>query len=270
MDPIYRIGEYARYMGVSPDLLKHYERCGLIHAQTAENGYRYYPFHETTRLLECMRLRGYGFSLSEIDTLLRDSSYDEVQSRLDAQVEHIQRQILFQTLVIAEHRKLSSWMEMMRGRETHFTREEAGPILFLPQSHNRAFVHDPDTEAILPAWTAAMPIAKSARYFPHFLTDQALEDSMWGLAIAQSDAEALSLPVNRAVIRVEGGAQLHMHMHLTLQHTRTKPYYIPDVVRTLREHGANTAKPFLQFMLMTLNCSAQSHENCWRFQASLD
>ena len=34
----YRIGTYAQNMGVTPDLLKHYEKMGLLHAQTSENG----------------------------------------------------------------------------------------------------------------------------------------------------------------------------------------------------------------------------------------
>ena len=53
----YRIGDYAHKMGVTPDLLKHYERMGLIHADTTDSGYRYYPFHESMALLECMGLR---------------------------------------------------------------------------------------------------------------------------------------------------------------------------------------------------------------------
>ena len=48
----YRIGEYARYMGVTPDFLKHYEQFGLITPSVAENGYRYYPFRESSRLLD--------------------------------------------------------------------------------------------------------------------------------------------------------------------------------------------------------------------------
>ena len=59
----YRIGEYARYMGVTPDFLKHYEQFGLITPSVAENGYRYYPFRESSRLLDCLALRGYGTPL---------------------------------------------------------------------------------------------------------------------------------------------------------------------------------------------------------------
>ena len=66
----YRIGDYAQKMGVTPDLLKHYEKMKLIHAYTEDNGYRYYPFTESIPLLESLSLRNYDLSLQEIHELL--------------------------------------------------------------------------------------------------------------------------------------------------------------------------------------------------------
>ena len=37
----YRIGDFAKYLGVTPDLLKHYEDMGIIHSSRSESGYRY-------------------------------------------------------------------------------------------------------------------------------------------------------------------------------------------------------------------------------------
>ena len=38
----YRIGDFAEYMGVTPDFLKHYSENGLLDVHQRENGYRYY------------------------------------------------------------------------------------------------------------------------------------------------------------------------------------------------------------------------------------
>lgn len=40
----YRIGDYAHYMGVGRDFLKHYEKCGLLSADHHDNGYRHFGF----------------------------------------------------------------------------------------------------------------------------------------------------------------------------------------------------------------------------------
>lgn len=43
----YRIGDFARFLGVTPDFLKHYEEKGLLKAQHKKNGYRFFGFEET-------------------------------------------------------------------------------------------------------------------------------------------------------------------------------------------------------------------------------
>ena len=75
----YRIGDFARYLGVTPDLLKHYEEVGLLQPERTESGYRYYPFHTTALLIECVRLRNYGMTLREISEILTRRGMDTVQ-----------------------------------------------------------------------------------------------------------------------------------------------------------------------------------------------
>ena len=47
----YRIGDFAKYLGVTPDLLKHYEDVGIIQSRRSESGYRYYSFSTTVEPL---------------------------------------------------------------------------------------------------------------------------------------------------------------------------------------------------------------------------
>ena len=113
----YRIGEYARYMGVTPDFLKHYEQFGLITPSVAENGYRYYPFRESSRLLDCLALRGYGTPLKEMRGMLLEDDADAFRQKLDERAEALRRQIAFNQAVVKEHEVLSRWMTRMEGRE---------------------------------------------------------------------------------------------------------------------------------------------------------
>ena len=89
----YRIGDYARYMGVTPDFLKHYEQFGLVTPEVAENGYRYYPFRESSRLLDCLALRGYGVPLREMSGMLHEDDASAFCQKLDERAEALRRQI---------------------------------------------------------------------------------------------------------------------------------------------------------------------------------
>ena len=73
----YKIGEFSKYMGVTPDFLKHYEQYGLIQPNISESNYRYYNFEKASDVIECVRLRNWGFSLKEIQNITQEASVEE-------------------------------------------------------------------------------------------------------------------------------------------------------------------------------------------------
>ena len=85
-EKFYRIGDFAKYMGVTPDFLKHYEENGLLQVRYRESGYRYYNFDQSSRILEYMRLRNYGVSVKEMNAMLGDD--DEAEEALRWYAEH--------------------------------------------------------------------------------------------------------------------------------------------------------------------------------------
>jgi DNA-binding transcriptional MerR regulator len=62
-----RSGELARLAGVSTDLLRHYERIGVLpKAERAANGYRAYPAVALSRVRITRRAVALGFTLREL------------------------------------------------------------------------------------------------------------------------------------------------------------------------------------------------------------
>jgi DNA-binding transcriptional MerR regulator len=62
-----RSGELARMAGVSTDLLRHYERIGIVpRPERSRNGYRQYPATSLDRVHAVRRSLTLGFSLPEL------------------------------------------------------------------------------------------------------------------------------------------------------------------------------------------------------------
>ncbi|HEY6944714.1 MAG TPA: heavy metal-responsive transcriptional regulator [Candidatus Acidoferrum sp.] len=62
-----RAGQLARLVGVSTDLLRHYERIGVLPPPVrASNGYRLYSPQSVDRVRAVRRSLGLGFSLAEL------------------------------------------------------------------------------------------------------------------------------------------------------------------------------------------------------------
>lgn len=202
---LYRIGPFAHHMGVTTDLLKHYEQFHLVESTASDSGYRYYPFFQSSRLLDSRTLQNYGFSLREISTLLNGAEPDAFCHALRARGEGLERELLFLHAVLEEQRQLSAWMERMATQEWDCREEELEPFCFLPHTHRRDFLPDERVYEILKDWTDWMPVVKSCQEIIPAQKDLQLLDHnefYWGLILPLSQAEKYSIPLNDMVTHI--------------------------------------------------------------------
>lgn len=91
----YTIGETAKILGISSELLRHYERLGIISPQRHANGYRCYDLDTIKKLTGVRRWRGMGFALEDAELLLastRDNTLQLYRNRLSQMQEEMQWQ----------------------------------------------------------------------------------------------------------------------------------------------------------------------------------
>lgn len=207
----YRIGDYAQKMGVTPDLLKHYEKMDLIHAYTAENGYRYYPFTESIPLLECLSLRNYNISLQQMHEILFRGTIQDYQNALEEKAQSLKQRVMLEQALLEEYDVLSKWMACMKDQNLYMLIEEQEPIYFLPHSKRHDFLDDDRIQELLPKWIEWMPVVKSCRKIIYQEESDSLLDAVWGLAVPVSKAKTYGLPLNDAVECIPGGRQLICH-----------------------------------------------------------
>lgn len=74
MERHYKIGEFAKNLGVSTGFLKHHEKYGLLKPKVADSGYRYYEFHQAMLVVQCIRLQNMGFTSKEISDILNHTA----------------------------------------------------------------------------------------------------------------------------------------------------------------------------------------------------
>ena len=258
----YRIGEYAQKMGVTPDLLKHYERMGLIHSETTPSGYRYYPFHETLVLLECLMLRNYGIPLQEMNRLLYEDDVSQFHAYLDTKAETIRKHMLLEEAVLNDQRLFSQWMTRMEGRETYVLIEEKEDMFFLPHSRHRDFLDDSRIQDLLSDWVSWMPAVKIARLIPDLAGDNVPGRSSWGLAVPGRLVEKYAIPINDVVCRIPGGRKLMLHYQVS----RRKDLR-DRALQVLEDHmdkvPERSSGPVLQIVLANLRFGGEGNSCGW-------
>ena len=97
----YKIGDMAKILGISPDLLRYYEKKGVVSpVKDRNNDYRYYDTRDTNFLVDCLFYKNFGFSIEETSELVRSCSIDEIAGRFLENETQLEESILRQQLLL--------------------------------------------------------------------------------------------------------------------------------------------------------------------------
>ena len=86
-----QIGEFSKICQVSVKTLHHYDKTGLLAPIEVDRltGYRFYQLEQIDTMNYIQRLKRYGFSLEEIQSILAISDNNELKNRLRQQEEKL-------------------------------------------------------------------------------------------------------------------------------------------------------------------------------------
>ena len=63
----YKIGDVSRILGISADLLRYYEKKGVVRPQKDQNNdYRYYDTWDINFLIDCLWFKRFGFGIPQV------------------------------------------------------------------------------------------------------------------------------------------------------------------------------------------------------------
>lgn len=155
----YKIGEASKVLGMTIDTLRFYESKGIISPQRdEESGYRYYDSWDMNWLLDSMWFRGYGFSISDITSMLKEDDLDKFIERCHKQeinLLHIISEYQYKLKYLAEY---SHELKQIKKNLHEFRVTESPALLF----QERICVSTDDemgsnSENRISKWTKHMP-----------------------------------------------------------------------------------------------------------------
>ena len=106
---MFRIGEFSQLVRVSPRMLRHYEKCGLIAPAETDpfTGYRQYTAAQIPQIMRIALLRDVGFTIEEIGAIL--PRYED-KPFLDKLLR--EREIALRASISSDHERLKKLMQM--------------------------------------------------------------------------------------------------------------------------------------------------------------
>jgi DNA-binding transcriptional MerR regulator len=203
----YKISDFCRLLGISPDTLRYYERQRLLSARkNPDNSYRTFSKREVPEIWNLLMLRSLDMGIKDMRTFQYQASIQDQARWLRRRERAIEREI---RLLEARRRRMAALAEM------YGQAEEAGRAgeAFLHPSHPASFTlpllggPEPASEEILdqvPRWMACLPFT----YFSVEISLQALLDgapsleAQLGLGILEENVEEAGLALTPLARRV--------------------------------------------------------------------
>ena len=90
----YKIGEISKIYKISSDILRYYDKIGLVSPDfVGENGYRYYSKKQIWRLNNIRNLRNIGVGLEDIKDFLDERNINSANDIIEFQLEKVEDKI---------------------------------------------------------------------------------------------------------------------------------------------------------------------------------
>lgn len=74
---MYKIKEFSKMIGLSPNTLRYYEEIRIIHPNRMDNEYRLYSYQDAFKTNRFKTIQNLGFSIKEVTKIMNDPKYTD-------------------------------------------------------------------------------------------------------------------------------------------------------------------------------------------------
>ena len=196
----YKIGDVARILGISTDLLRYYEKKGVVKPEkNAHNDYRYYDAWDINFLVDCLWFKNYGFSIEQIADMVRIPGADRLEELFLRKEEELRATIHRCQLLLQrseEHRADLRKAEEQLG--VCDVAESPALLRYLNRTGGE-YQRGADEEAMARRWLSVMPFNRRCFVVGGDVRTSSRHQCRWGFSLRQDYAEQLGFEAEDGV-----------------------------------------------------------------------
>ncbi len=206
----YKIGDVAKILSISPDLLRYYEKKGVVKPKKDQNNdYRYYEPWDINFLIDCLWFKNFGFGIEQVAHIVSQCGYDEVLGLMDEKQEELEASIRRQQLLLRRAKQYNQ--EVGRAKELLGKCDivDSPEIVRYLNRYNFIYDNSRELQALSQQWLQYTPMTH--RCFEIELEDlvQHRDNYAWGFSLDMDYVQELKVPVEPPVVHLPSERSLH-------------------------------------------------------------
>lgn len=233
----YKIGDVARILGISTDLLRYYEKKGVVApTKDKQNDYRYYDAWDINFLIDCLWYKNFGFGIAQIAYMVSDCYYGDLLSVLDEKRDEIKASIRHQELLL---QRISQHLDDVTSVKEYIGKcdiRTSPEIVCYLNRYNFEFDNRDELQKLSQHWLKYMPFTR--RYFeiPQDGLSGEAENYAWGFSLSMPYVEEFGVPVRTPVVHLPSKLSIHSAFKSSGKNAFTARH-IDYIVRYAEDNG---------------------------------
>lgn len=235
----YKIGDVAHILGISPDLLRYYEKKGIVHpTKDVHNDYRYYDPWDINFLMDCIWYKSFHFSLDQVAQIISNSTAEEVADALDTKVAQLRAQIRRNELLVRRAREHQADLLRLKNQLGQCVLRESPEMVRYINRYNYNYDNSEALRCVSQEWLEYMP-------FTHRCFEMPAEDLSgkrgegrfsWGFSLSPDYVRELGVKVEPPVVTLQSQPAIYT-VFTSAGKGNFSPRKLEYVVEFARERG---------------------------------
>lgn len=233
----YKIGDVSKILGISPDLLRYYQKKGVVQPTLGEtNNYRYYDAWDINFLIDCLWFKNFGFGIEQTARLVSDSGYDEVLSEMEAKTAEIEASIRRQQMLLDRSKQYFAAMRRARTMPGRCDLVYSPEIYRYLNRYNQDYKNIPEMQALSHRWLQYMPFVSRCFEVTRSDLENKTENYAWGFAMGMDYVEKLGVALEPPVAHLASEPSVHT-VFTSSGKSNFSPKHLKPAMDFLRAHG---------------------------------
>lgn len=206
----YKIGDVSKILGISADLLRYYEKKGVVTPEkNVHNDYRYYDSWDINFLIDCLWFKNFGFSIEQIADIVRIPSAGDLIGLMEKKEDELRATIERCNLLLERSGQYRSDLEMSE-RLLYKCEITQSPdkVRFINRVGND-YPTNTGFESLARRWLSAMPFNHRYFEFPGNGLPENEDACYWGLSLDMSYVKRLDFQISEPMVRVSSRRSIH-------------------------------------------------------------
>ena len=206
----YKIGDVARILGISTDLIRYYEKKGVVTpVKDKSNDYRYYDTWDINYLIDCLWYKNFGFNIDHIADMVSDFSRTDLLSDLDGKEAELEESIHHQQLLLRRIREYRESVASVKELVGVCDIRRSPAIACYLNRFNQSYDNSAKLRQTSQKWLKYMPFTK--RHFEINWEDVlgGGEGYAWGFSLDMQYVDELKVPIAPPIVTLPSQLSIH-------------------------------------------------------------